>query len=265
MSEGKGESTVLFEIDNGVGLISINRPSARNALNMEVKRALADVIVRAGDDESVRAVVLTGADGVFCSGGDIAEMALNDSPPRSRSRLAWLLAEVAVALAELEKPTVAAIEGHAHGAGLSLALACDVIITAEDAQLSCAFTAMGLVPDCGALYFLPRRLPMGIAKEVVFTGRRFSGADAVAMGLANSATAPGEALATARALAERLAAGATVALGLAKRLLEASTSSTLRELAQAEAFAQAITYSTQDHLAAREAFLNKSRPTFTGR
>jgi 2-(1,2-epoxy-1,2-dihydrophenyl)acetyl-CoA isomerase len=192
-------------------------------------------------------------------------MELNDSPRTSRARLAKLLEEVAIALAELEKPTVAAVEGHAHGAGLSLALACDILIVAEDAQLSCAFAKVGLVPDCGALYFLPRRVPMNVAKELVFTGRRVKGAEAAAMGLANQSVTPGTAEAVAKQLAVELAQGATVALGLSKQLLEAATCMNLRELAQVEAFAQAVTYSTEDHLAARAAFRAKSAPTFTGR
>jgi 2-(1,2-epoxy-1,2-dihydrophenyl)acetyl-CoA isomerase len=258
-------AVVLLEVEDGVATITLNRPKARNALNMDVKTRLAEVIAEVRDDEDVRTVVLTGAEGSFCAGGDIVEMELNDSPRTSRARLAKLLDEVAIALAELEKPTIAAVEGHAHGAGLSLALACDIMIVAEDAQLSAAFVKVGLVPDCGALYFLPRRLPMNVAKEMVFTGRRVKGAEAATMGLANQAVTTGTAAAVARQLALELAQGATVALGLSKRLLEAATSMNLRELAQVEALAQAVTYSTEDHLAARAAFQAKSAPSFTGR
>jgi 2-(1,2-epoxy-1,2-dihydrophenyl)acetyl-CoA isomerase len=139
------------------------------------------------------------------------------------------------------------------------------MIVAEDAQLSAAFVKVGLVPDCGSLYFLPRRVSMNVAKELVFTGRRIKGAEAVSLGLANQAVQPGTALAAANELALELAGGATLALGLAKRLLEAATSMSLRELADAEAFAQAITYSSEDHLAARTAFKNKATPSFVGR
>lgn len=255
---------VLLDVHDGVATITLNRPEARNALNMAVKTRLAEVIARVRDDEEVRAVVLTGADQMFCAGGDIVEMELNTSPRVSRSRLAKLLDGVALALAELEKPTVAAVEGHAHGAGLSLALACDLMVVAENAQLSCAFAKVGLVPDCGALYFLPRRLPINVAKELVFTGRRVTGTEAASMGLANQAVGPGCAAETAAKLATELAQGATVALGLAKRLLEGATAMNLRELAEMESFAQAVTYSTQDHLAARVAFTTKSAPRFSG-
>lgn len=256
--------TVLLDVVDGVATVTLNRPSARNALNMAVKTRLAEIIAEIGEDPEVRAVVVTGSQGSFCAGGDIVEMELNDSPRTSRSRLAKLLEEVAIALAELEKPTIAAVEGHAHGAGLSLALACDIMIVSEDALLSCAFSKLGLVPDCGALYFLPRRLPMNIAKELVFTGRRLNGAEAANLGLANRAVVTGTVAEVAHSMAVELARGATVALGLAKRLLENSTSTSLRELAQLEAFGQAIAYSTEDHRAARIAFKAKAKPSFTG-
>lgn len=256
---------VLLNVADGVATITLNRPEARNALNMAAKGRLAEVIAEIRDAPDVRAVVLTGAEGSFCAGGDIVEMKLNDNPRTSRSRLLKLLDEVAIALAEMEKPTIAAVEGHAHGAGLSLALACDLMVVAEDAQLSCAFSKLGLVPDCGALYFLPRRLPMNVAKELVFTGRRLKGAEAATLGLANRAVTPGTAGEVAGGLALDLAAGATVALGLAKQLLENATTMNLRELAQMEAFGQAVAYSTEDHLAARTAFNAKSNPRFSGR
>lgn len=256
--------TVLLDVVDGVATVTINRPSARNALNMAVKTRLAEIIAEIGEDPEVRAVVLTGSEGSFCAGGDIVEMELNDSPRTSRSRLAKLLDEVAIALAEIEKPTIAAVEGHAHGAGLSLALACDIMIVSEDALLSCAFSKLGLVPDCGALYFLPRRLPMNIVKELVFTGRRITGSEAASLGLANRAVPSGTVAEVSTGMALELAQGATVALGLAKRLLESATSTSLRELAELEAFGQAIAYSTEDHRAARIAFKAKTKPSFTG-
>ena len=257
--------TVLLHVSDGVATITLNRPEARNALNMAVKTELADVLQTIRHDADIRAVVVTGAAGSFCAGGDIIEMELNDSPRTSRSRLARLLEEIFVRLAEMEKPTIAAVEGHAHGAGLSLALACDLMIVSEEAVLSCAFSKVGLVPDCGSLYFLPRRLPMPVAKELVFTGRRFGGKEAVEMGLANRAVEAGTAAEVAGRLALELAEGATVALGMAKRLLEASTSSSLHEMGDLEAFGQAVAYGTEDHLAARAAFAAKSTPRFIGR
>jgi 2-(1,2-epoxy-1,2-dihydrophenyl)acetyl-CoA isomerase len=251
-------------VDAGVATITLARPDALNALNMELKRALAAAIRQVGSDASVRCVVLTGRGRAFCAGGDIAEMRLNDNPVRSRDRLQALLRDVVLPLAELEKPTIAAINGHAHGAGLSLMLACDLAIASVDATMSCAFSKLGLLPDCGALWFLPRRVPMPVAKDLIFTGRRISADEGMKLGLVNEVVPAAELADAVGTLAAKLASAPTVALGLTKRLLDRSLESTLHEMAALESMAQAILYSTQDHLAAQEAFVNKTPARFVG-
>lgn len=255
---------LLVQRDSGVATVTLNRPAARNALNMELKGALADAFASLAADPAVRCVVVTGAGAAFCAGGDVVEMELNDTPVNSRARLQVLLRDVFQPLAEMDKPTVAAVNGHAHGAGLSLALACDLIVAADTAVMSCAFSRIGLLPDCGALYFLPRRLPISLVKDLVLTGRTFSAEEALAMQLINRVV-PAEGLAgAADELARQLAAGPTVALGLAKRLLDQSVQSSWSEMATLEALGQAVCYSTVDHLAARAAFAQRSRPEFLG-
>ncbi len=249
----------------GVATVTLNRPEAMNALNMDLKSDLAQVIAALADDGEVRSVVVTGAGRAFSAGGDIGEMVLNDSPVRSRDRLRVLLRGIFVPLAEMEKPTLAAVNGDALGAGLSLALACDLIIASDTAVMSCAFSKLGLLPDCGALYFLPRRLPMSVAKELIFTGRRFTASEALEMRLINRVVPAGELAAVAQRLALELASAPTVALGLAKRMLDQSLDSSLHEMAEMEAFGQAVLYTTADHLAARRAFAEKSKPRFVGR
>lgn len=251
--------------DGGVATVTLNRADAMNALNMGLKRDLAQVVHDLADDAEVRCVVFTGAGRAFSAGGDISEMALNDTPVRSRNRLEILLRDVFIPLAEMEKPTIAAVNGHAHGAGLSLALACDLIVASETATMSCAFSKLGLLPDCGALYFLPRRLPMNVAKELVFTGRRFTATEAREMGLVNRTTPAADLEKVVHELAAELAAAPTVALGLAKRLLDQSLQSSLHEVARLEALGQAVLYTTADHLAARDAFSRKVTATFVGR
>ncbi|GAC1608905.1 MAG: enoyl-CoA hydratase [Mycobacteriales bacterium] len=255
---------LLVQRDSGVATVTLNRPDARNALNMDLKRSLADTFAALADDPAVRCVVVTGAGAAFCAGGDVVEMELNDTPTHSRARLQLLLRDVFQPLAEMEKPTVAAVNGHAHGAGLSLALACDLIVAADTAVMSCAFMRIGLLPDCGALYFLPRRLPVSLVKDLVLTGRTFSAEEALEMRLINRVVPAGELRAEAQRLATQLAAGPTVALGLAKRLLDQSLHSTWSQMATLEALGQAVCYSTNDHLAARAAFAERSRPTFLG-
>lgn len=256
---------LLVDRQAGVATVTLHRPEAMNALNMTLKRDLGRAVGELADDADVRCVVVTGAGRAFSAGGDVDEMALNDSPVRSRDRLQVLLRDVFVPLAEMEKPTIAAVNGHAHGAGLSLALACDLIVASDAAVLSCAFSKLGLLPDCGALYFLPRRLPMSVAKELVFTGRRFTAQEALQMQLVNRVVPAQELPATVADLATTLAAAPTVALGMAKRLLDQSLQSTLHEMAALEAFGQAVLYTTADHTSAREAFRTRSTPTFQGR
>jgi len=255
---------LVFETSHGVATIRLTRVDARNALNMSLKRELAAAIELAADRYDVRAVVVTGEGGSFCAGGDIAEMVLNDSPRTSRSRLRNLLSDIFIPLAELEKPTIAAINGHAHGAGLSLAMACDLVIAADDAMMSCAFAKVGLVPDCGALYFLPRRLPMHLVKELIFTGRRFSAKEALEMGLVNRVVPSADLGDESTTLARQLAAGPTVAFGMAKTLLARSLQLGLHDMAEMEAFGQAVAYATDDHFEARRAFSVKDQPTFAG-
>lgn len=255
---------VLVSRNAGVATITLNRPEAKNALNMEVKEALAAAIASVAHDAEVRCVVITGAGDAFCAGGDIKEMSLNTDPVTSRTRLQRLLADVTLPLAEMEKPTIAAVNGHAHGAGFSLALACDFIIAADDAKFSCAFAKVGLLPDTGALYFLPRRVPMGVAKELVYTGRAFAAAEGVQLGVVNRAVGSGELADTVGALASQIASSATIALGLSKQMLDVSLQSSLREIAALEAYGQAVLYATGDHAEARAAFIEKRKPEFTG-
>lgn len=252
------------EVGGAVATVTMNRPEARNALNMELKTALAEAFARLRQDNAVRCVVLTGTGGAFSAGGDIGEMDLNDAPVRSRARLQSLLRDVVEPLAGMEKPTIAAVNGHAHGAGLSLALACDFIIASEDALMSCAFSRMGLVPDCGAMYFLPRRISLPLAKELVFTGRRFTAAEAKEMGIVNHVVPADELSGLVRERAGAIAASPTVALGLAKRLLDQSLESSFAQMAELEAFGQAVLYTTQDNAEARRAFAAKSPPQFVG-
>lgn len=256
---------VLVSRSGHTATISLNRPDAKNALNMEVKAALASAISSVANDPDVRCVVVTGVGDAFCAGGDIAEMALNDTPATSRSRLEKLLNEVTLPLAEMQKPTIAVVNGHAHGAGFSLALACDIIVASDDAVFSCAFAKVGLLPDCGSMYFLPRRVPMGVAKELIYTGRRFTAEEAQRMGVVNTVVAPEELARYGAELAASLGESATLALGISKSILDQSLQSSLREIAALEAYGQAVLYASEDHLAARTAFLSKSRPEFVGR
>lgn len=258
------DSVLDVEVTDGLAVLTLNRPDAMNALNGALKDALADWLRRARYDESVRAVLVTGNGRAFCAGGDLSEMDPNRTPEQARARQDKLLHEVFVPLAALPKPVVAAVNGHAHGAGLSLALACDIVVAAADAPMSLSFVHRGLVPDCGVLYFLPRIVGTARTKELLLTGRRFTGAEALEMGMIAHAVPAEALLTTAREIAATLAAGATVALGMTKTLVDRSWGTSLEELSEIEAYTAAISRATADHREALAAFSEKRPARFVG-
>ncbi|WP_169988488.1 enoyl-CoA hydratase/isomerase family protein [Microbispora sp. H10836] len=261
-----GVSDVLrVQLQDGLLELTLARPDALNSLNLELKERLATALREITYDSAVRAVLLTGEGRAFCAGGDLSEMDPNRTPEEARARQHKLLFELFLQLHRLPKPVVAAVNGHAHGAGVSLALACDVVIAAAEAPMSLGYVLRGLTPDCGITYFLPRLVGMARTKELLFSGRRFTGEEAVAMGMASQAVPGEELLKVARERARELASGATVAFGLMKRMLELSTHVGFEELAEIEAYSQAVTRATSDHAEGIRAFQERRQPVFQGR
>jgi 2-(1,2-epoxy-1,2-dihydrophenyl)acetyl-CoA isomerase len=231
-------------------------------VSARVRGTVVEVLVR--DNAEVRAVLVTGAGRAFCSGGDIAQMDPDRPPRESRRRMLKLLHEVFIPLAQLEKPVVAAVNGHAHGAGLSLAMACDLVFAARSAQFSLAFARLGLIPDCGALYFLPRLVGPARAKELVFSARRFGAEEAAELGLVHRVVDDAELLPTALEQARALAHGPTVALSMAKRLLDQSSMLSIDDMAELEAYGQSVAVATVDHREGVAAFHEKRQAEFSG-
>lgn len=257
--------TLEFEVVDGVGVITLARPEAMNALNMQLKEELGGTLEAIAAREDVRAVLLTGSGRAFSAGGDIVQMDPNRGPTVTRRRMRHLLHGTVFPLARLEKPVVAAVNGHCHGLGLSLALACDIVYAAESAVFSMAFTRVGLVPDGAAIHFLPRIVGLSRAKELVLTGRRFGAAEARELGIAAHVTPDDELLPTALDAARALAQGATLALGLSKRLLDQSALLSLDDAAELEAYGQALMMASEDHAEGVAAFREKRTPVFRGR
>jgi 2-(1,2-epoxy-1,2-dihydrophenyl)acetyl-CoA isomerase len=252
------------EVRDGIASLTLNRPDAMNALNDELKTELAEWLRAARYDTGIRAVLLAGAGRAFCAGGDLTEMEPGRTTEQARARQDKLVTEVFVPLARLPKPVVAAVHSHAHGAGLSLALACDIVVAAADAPMSLGFVHRGLAPDCGILHFLPRLIGTARAKELLLTGRRFSGAEAASMGMVAAAVPADEVRPTAQRLVADLASGASIALGQTKTLLDRSWSMTLEQLGELEAYASAVARSTGDHAEALSAFAAKRAASFAG-
>lgn len=259
------ESRVLdVRVEDGLAVLTLNRPDAMNALNLELKQSLAQWLGRARYDESVRAVLLTGAGRAFCAGGDLTEMDPARPAQTARVRQDQLLRTVFMPLARLPVPVVAAVNGHAHGGGLSLALACDIVIAAEAAPMSLGFVHRGLAPDCGIAHFLPRLVGTARAKELLLTGRRFDAAEALAMGLVSEVVPGEELMGRALELGRSLADGATVALGMAKSLVDQSWDHDLDQFAEIESYSQAVCRTSRDHREGVTAFLDKRSPRFAG-
>lgn len=256
---------LLCRVEGDVATLTLNRPAVLNALNLALKSDLAERIDELGRRRDVRAVVLTGNGRAFCSGGDIREMDAGRTPAETRERLLALHRNVFTPLATLEKPVIAAVNGPAVGAGLSLALACDLVFAAERATFGAVFSRRGLVPDAGAALRLVRFVGVARAKELAFSGRSVAAAEALQLGLVQRVFADDALLRETQAYAATLADGATVALGLSKRLLDLAPHSSLEAMIEHEIGAVIQAIDTADHAEALRAFGERRAPVFSGR
>ena len=262
---------LLESFDGGIATLTMNRPEARNALSLAMFDGLSEALPRLAQDPAVRLVVLTGAGAAFCAGGDVKGFARRAAGgPATASfdhKVTDLRARMEVArwLHEMPKPTLAVIPGPAAGAGLSLALACDLRIAADDAKLTTAFAKIGLSGDFGGSYFLNHLVGAAKAREMYFTGQVLRGDEALRIGLVNRAVPAAQLAEAARAWAGELAALPTVAIGYMKRNLNAGLQGTLAQVLDAEAIHMIRTFETQDHKGAAAAFVEKRPPAFQGR
>ncbi|MEV7015992.1 enoyl-CoA hydratase-related protein [Streptomyces sp. NPDC093991] len=253
--------TVLLTDDaEGVRTLTLNRPHRKNAIDAELWEALRTALDDAGRDRSVRALVLTGAGGAFCSGADISK-GLSDVHPVYRMRT---LTDVTLLLHELPVPTVAKVTGVAVGAGWNLALGCDLVVATPEARFSQIFTRRGLSPDCGGSWLLPRLLGLQQAKRLALLAETIDAEEARALNLVTWVVDAGKADAFVDDLTARLAAGAPVALAQTKALLNEGADRTLREALAGEARAQAANFATVDVREAYAAFAGKRDSHFTG-
>lgn len=261
MPWGPYETLIVDEVDRVV-TITMNRPRRKNAANSVMWEELSDVVRALHSADEVRAVVLTGAGGDFCSGADVS-----GEETRSRHMLHSMrhIGDLCLSLQRLAQPTVAKVRGVAAGAGLNMALACDLVIAAEGARFSEIFARRGLVVDFGGSWLLPRLVGMHRAKELVLLADIIDAAEADRIGLVNRVVPEAELDATVDAIAARLAAGPPIALAMSKRLLNNSFDVTLEQALDDEGLAQTVTFTTEDVAEAMSAFIDKRDPVFRGR
>ncbi len=259
---------------DGIATLTMNRPEARNALSGEMQSALSEALPRLAADRAVRVIVITGTGGAFCAGGDVKGFAARNTAASEgggrfdlEDRVHGLRAAMDVVriVAEAPKPTLAVIPGAAAGAGLSLALACDIRVASKDAKLTTAFSKVGLAGDYGGSYFLTQLVGTAKARELYFTADVISGEEAARLGIVNEAVPSAEIEAAGERWAKRLANLPTVAVGYMKRNLNAAAHSTLGEVLDLEAMHMVRTFMTEDHRSATAAFVEKRAPEFHGR
>jgi 2-(1,2-epoxy-1,2-dihydrophenyl)acetyl-CoA isomerase len=257
---------VVYEVSSGIATITLDRQPALNALTVAMKLELLEALRQAAVDDAVRAVVLTGAGRAFCVGQDLREhvdgLAAGDTDLSTVTEHYNLIVEL---LTSLPKPVIAAVNGPAAGAGAALAFACDIRVAATDASFLMAFARVGLGPDSGASWTLPRLVGHGRAAAMLLLAEPVAAAQALEMGLVSAVVPTESVVEMATDIAAKLAAGPTVAYGAIKETLRYAASHSLTESLAKEAEAQARCGNTTDHRVAVEAFLAKRPATFTGR
>jgi enoyl-CoA hydratase/carnithine racemase len=258
---------LLYDVKDRIATLTLNRPERLNALGGTLREDLFDAVTASAANPNVGALVITGAGRGFCSGGDVKSMRERDqadqTPPPS-DRLAPMRDRIILAMHDCPKPIIAAVNGAAAGAGMNLALACDMRIASTAAKFSQAFVKRGIAPDWGGSYFLPRVVGTAKACELIFTGETIDAAEALRLGIVNAVVAPDELMAEAYKLARKIAAGPPVAIQLAKRAIHHNQDVDLRAALEFETFAQGVCRDTEDAREGVRAFVEKRAPVFRG-
>ena len=259
---------LLYEVRDGIATLTLNRPDRLNALGGSLRADLFDAVVRSAADPDVRVMVLTGAGKGFCAGGDVKAMGEAKADGRGRPLIEQIAPgrdRTLLAMREAPQPIIAAVNGAAAGAGMNLALGCDIRLASTEAKFSQAFVRRGLHPDWGGTYFLPRVVGMAKACEMIFTGDLIDAQEALRLGIVSRVVSPQELLPAAYELARRIAAGPPVAIRLAKRSIYSNEDLDLRGALVVETMAQNICFETEDAAEGIRAFGEKRPPVFQGR
>jgi 2-(1,2-epoxy-1,2-dihydrophenyl)acetyl-CoA isomerase len=259
---------LLYEVKDGIATLTLNRPERLNALGDTLREDLHGAVTRASDDALVRVIVVTGAGKGFCAGGDVK--AMNErreqgAPRPIMEKVAPGRDQTVLALRDAPKPVIAAVNGAAAGAGMNLALACDIRLASTAAKFAQAFVKRGLHPDWGGTYFLPRVVGVAKAAELIWTGEIIDADEALRLGIVSAVHPHDELMAATHALARKIAAGPPIAIRLAKRAIYHNLEADLRQALEFETFAQNICFDTDDAKEGIRAFVEKRSPSFEGR
>jgi 2-(1,2-epoxy-1,2-dihydrophenyl)acetyl-CoA isomerase len=249
--------------ENGICLLTLNKPEVRNSLTVEMRKELTFILKEISNDVDVKVVIITGKGPVFSSGGDLKSLQ-NEGIYGVRKRLQTGHELINIML-NLEKPIIAAVNGPAVGAGFSLALACDLIIASESASFIPSFSKVGLVPDLGSAYFITKLVGPFIAKKLLFLGEKISSQQAYGLQIVNEVVANEDLLDTANTFAKRLTKGPNITYGLTKLLVNRSVNTNLKEVLEIEALFQSICFSTEDFKEGVVSFFEKRIPDFKGK
>lgn len=259
---------LLYDVQDRIATLTLNRPERLNALGDTLRDDLYDAVTKSAADPNVGVLVITGAGRGFCSGGDVKSMNEREQTGQTASadeRLAPIRDRVVLAMRDCPKPIIAAVNGAAAGAGMNLALACDIRIASSAARFSQAFVKRGLAPDWGGSWFLPRIVGTAKASELIFTGDTIDAAEALRLGIVNAVVEPDKLMAEATKLAKKIADGPPVAIALSKRAINHNLDVDLRSGLEFETFAQGVCRETEDSKEGVRAFMEKRAPVFRGR
>ncbi len=255
---------IIVRKDAGVAVITLNRPEVLNALRPEMRDEIGDAFESFQSDDTVRAVVITGAGRGFCAGGDLRIMN-KFKKPEYRDMIFEQVSRAVTAITSLGKPVIAMVNGAAGGGGCNLALACDIIIASEKAFFSEAFIKIGLAPDWAGAFFLTRMVGIHRAKEIAFTGDKVDAKEAERIGLINRVVPPEQLETTTMELAKRLANSPTKAIGFIKKMMYKAWLMDVESMLEYDAFVNSQLLNTHDHEEGVKAFLEKREPVFKGK
>lgn len=258
---------IKSNLTNGVYTITLNRPDKLNSFNFEMADQMKEALMEAETNDEVRCILLTGIGRAFCAGQDLAEATeVSDDPKRDLSEIVYhTYIPIIKGIRELEKPVVCAVNGTAAGAGANIALACDIVIASEDAKFIQSFSQIGLIPDSGGTYILPRLIGLARATALTFLGEKVSAQEAVEMGMIWKSYPANKFMDEANTIASKLAKMPTRGFGLTKRGFNAGFSNDLEEQMKLEAKLQAEAGNTHDYNEGVQAFLDKRKPNFKGK